>query len=246
MKVCEPHQTEHVIGHLVEAAGVTGEVLNWFKSYLPDRRQRIVLPGVSSVWNFIRAGVSQGSILRPLLFLLFINDIVNGIDSSIRLFADDTSLFIILDNVPYATACLNLDVDQITRLAVTWLVTFNPSKSEALLLSRKLNTIQHPPFYHMENVQIQVVKSHKHLGLYLLSDCSWNQHKFNVKHVLKSAPLPASLQHSVKQYNLKISHVVFPSLFVCIVSFYIFFTSILILRNYFLLIVITLHCILTL
>ena len=84
----------------LEVAGVTGEVLNWFKSYLSDRRQRVILPGVSSVWNFIRAGVPQGSILGPLLFLLFINDIVNGIDSNIRLFADDTSLFIIVDNAP--------------------------------------------------------------------------------------------------------------------------------------------------
>ena len=70
----------------------------------------------------------QGSILGPLLFLPFINDRVNGIDSNICLFADDTSLFIILYNVPYAAACLNLDVDQITRLAATWRVTFNPSK----------------------------------------------------------------------------------------------------------------------
>ena len=57
----------------------------------------------------------QGSILGPLLFLLFINDIVNGIDSNIRLFADDTSLFIIVDNAPYAAACLNFDLGRITR-----------------------------------------------------------------------------------------------------------------------------------
>ena len=80
----------------------------------------------------------QGSILGPLLFLLCINDIVNGIDSNIRLFADDTSLFIIVDNAPYAAACLSFDLDRITRWAATWLVTFNPSKTEALLLSRKL------------------------------------------------------------------------------------------------------------
>ena len=63
-----------------------------------------------------------------LLFLLFINGIVNGIDSNIRLFADDTSLFIIVENVPYAAACLNFDLAKITRWAATWHVTFNPSK----------------------------------------------------------------------------------------------------------------------
>ena len=79
----------------------------------------------------------QGSILGPLLFLLFISDIVNGIDSNIRIFAEDTRLFIFVDTAPYAAACLNFDLDRITRLAATWLVTFYPSKTEALLLSRK-------------------------------------------------------------------------------------------------------------
>ena len=54
----------------------------------------------------------QGSILGPLLFILFINDIVYGIDSNKRLFADDTSLFFIVDNAPYAAACLNFDLDK--------------------------------------------------------------------------------------------------------------------------------------
>ena len=81
----------------LEAAGVTGEVPNRFRSYLSDRQQRVILQGVSSVWNFFRADVPHGSILGPLLFLLFINDIVNGINSNIRLFADDTSVFIIVE-----------------------------------------------------------------------------------------------------------------------------------------------------
>ena len=60
----------------------------------------------SSVWNYIRAGVPQGSILGPLLFLVFINDIVNGIDSNISLFANGTSPFIIVENAPFSATCL--------------------------------------------------------------------------------------------------------------------------------------------
>ena len=97
--------------HRLEAA----EVLKWFKSYLPDSLQRMVLPGVSSFWNYIRAGVPQGFILGPLLFLFFINDIGNGIDSNIRLFADVTCLFIIVEKAPYAATCLHLDYDKTTR-----------------------------------------------------------------------------------------------------------------------------------
>ena len=79
-------------------AGVTGNLLSWFRSYLSNRRQKVVLPGASSTWNFIFAGVPQGSILGPLLFLLYINDIVKNMGSNIRLFADDTSIFIIVEN----------------------------------------------------------------------------------------------------------------------------------------------------
>ena len=159
----------------LKAAGVSGDVLRWFQSYLSGRRQRVVLPGSFSEWVYIKAGVPQGSILGPLLFLLYINDIVKNIGSNIRLFADDTSLFIIVDNPTTAALCLNSDLEKLSRWTAIWLVTFNPSKNESLLISRKINKPIHPPLY-MQNVQIQEVSSHKHLGLYFSNDCSWHQH----------------------------------------------------------------------
>ena len=110
--------------HKLRAAGVTGEVLAWFKDYLSNRNQRVVIPGATSDTVYIQAGVPQGSILRPLLFLLYINDIVEDIGSNIRLFADDTSLYIIVKNPATAALCLNTDLGKISRWAATWLVTF--------------------------------------------------------------------------------------------------------------------------
>ena len=103
----------------IRAAGVTGEVLAWFNRFLSNRRQRVVLPGANSDWVFIRAVVPQGSILGPLLFLLYINDIVLEIKSNIRLFADDTSLFIVVENPFEAADILNNDLAKITRWAWT-------------------------------------------------------------------------------------------------------------------------------
>ena len=91
------------------------------------RRQRVILPGVYSDWSKIFAGVPQGSLLGPLLFLVFINDIVNEIGSCIRLFADDTSLFIIVDDPVASAERLNADIIKILQWAETWLVTFNTS-----------------------------------------------------------------------------------------------------------------------
>ena len=166
--------------HKLKAAGVAGEALSWFRNYLSDRRQRVVLPGASSDWAYIRAGVPQGPILGPLLFLVYINDIVEDIGSHIRLFADDTSLFIIVDDPITSAARLNTDLDKISRWAITWLVTFNPTKSESFLVSRKLNRPIHPHLY-MQGVQIEEVECHKHLGVFLSNDCSWHQHMVYLK-----------------------------------------------------------------
>lgn len=159
----------------LKAAGVTGKVLAWFNSYLSNRKQRVILPGATSGWADIHAGVPQGSILGPLLFLLFINDIVLDIGSNIRLFADDTSLYIVVDNPVTAANCLNIDLETISKWAETWLVSFNPTKTESLLISRKLNKLNHPPIT-MQNVQITEVDFHKHLGVYLSNDCTWHHH----------------------------------------------------------------------
>ena len=167
----------------LQAAGVTGKVLAWFKNFLSDRKQRVILPGVTSDWAYICAGVPQGSVVGPLLFLLFTNDIVLDIGSNIRLFADDTSLYIIIDNPITAANCLNIDLERISKWAATWLVAFNPTKTESLLISRKLNKLNHPPII-MQNLQISEEEFHKHLGIYLSNDCTWHHH---IKYISEKA-----------------------------------------------------------
>ena len=106
----------------------------------------------------------QGSILGPLLFLLCINDIVKDIGSNNRLFADDTSVYIIVDDPVAVAELLDLDLDKITKWAEEWLVKFNPNKTESLLISRKINRPFHPPLSMLDQ-QITDVKSHKDLGI---------------------------------------------------------------------------------
>ena len=100
----------------LRAAGVTEEVLALFTNYLSNRKQRVILLGAVSDWTYITAGVLQGSKLGPLLFLIYINDIVHDIEYNIRLFADDTSLFIIIDNPLTAARNLNTDLEKISSL----------------------------------------------------------------------------------------------------------------------------------
>ena len=97
------------------------------------------------------------------------------IGSNIRLFADDTSLYMVVDNPDTAAELLNLDINKIMTWAKKWLVTFNPVKTESLLITRKLNRPIHPPLL-MENQQITETDSHKHLGIHLSTDCTWHKH----------------------------------------------------------------------
>ena len=115
--------------------GLSEGLLRWFKSYLSHRRQRVVLDGVESNLANVLAGVPQGSILGPLLFLIYINDIVNNIRSSIPLFADDTTIYIIIDNPQTAAFILNTDLETINRWSHYRLVDFNPTKTSTLLIS---------------------------------------------------------------------------------------------------------------
>jgi hypothetical protein len=159
----------------LKSAGITGNLLLWFSSYLTNRRQRVILPGTFSNWSNINAGVPQGSILGPLLFLVYINDIVSEIHCNIRLFADDTSLFLTVDHPDTAAQHLNFDIQTITKWADTWLVSFNPSKTESVVVSRKINKPLHPPLI-MFDEPISSVTSHKHLGVVLSDDCGWHSH----------------------------------------------------------------------
>ena len=110
----------------------------WFSDYLSNRYQRVVLPGCQSNTKHLNAGVPQGSILGPLLFLVYINDIVENIESGTNLSADDTSLSLVVRNPDDAGNTLQNDINKINNWTDTWLVRFNPNKSESLVVSRKI------------------------------------------------------------------------------------------------------------
>ena len=93
--------------------GITCILHRWLVSYLSNRNQRVTVPGGISDWVEILAGVPKGSILGPLLFLLFINDMVRENNSNIRLFADDTIIYIIVDFPDSAAQILNIDFEPI-------------------------------------------------------------------------------------------------------------------------------------
>ena len=84
---------EEVLLHKLNYVNIRGRLLDWFSDYITNRRKSAVLPGSCSHWSYLKAGVTQDSIVGPLLFILFINDIVNDINSNSRLLTDGASLY---------------------------------------------------------------------------------------------------------------------------------------------------------
>ena len=126
----------------------------------------------------VNAGVPQGSILGPLLFLIYINDLSTGLSSNAKLFADDTSLFSVTHNKVISADKLNNDLKKINEWAHQWKMSFNPDPSkqaQEVIFSRKINKELHPPLF-FNNSQVCQTQSQKHLGIILDSRLAFEEH----------------------------------------------------------------------
>ena len=164
----------------LKSYGIEGGLLLLIKNYLHNREQRVVLNGQTSEWRKIKAGVPQGSVLGPLLFLIYINDLPDGITSICKIFADDTSLSSKVFDVNKSVNELNSDLERINQWAYQWKMQFNldPEKqANEVIFSRKSvsNGLSHSPIKFNER-DIKKCNHQKHLGVILDSSLNFNTH----------------------------------------------------------------------
>ena len=144
----------------LKKCGIGGGLLLWLKDYLSDRKQRVVINGQSSGWREIRAGVPQGSVLGLLLFLVFINDITQNISHcNVRLFADDTCIFIEVEDRNQAADMISEDLAHISDWSKLWKVNFSLAKTKSLIISNKKDKNMNPPISFDGHI-VDEVKSH--------------------------------------------------------------------------------------
>ena len=127
-----PHQR---LLRKVRAHGIEGKILGWIRSWLTDRRQRVVINGSKSDWGQVESGVPQGSVLGPLLFLIYINDLDSGISSDVSKFADDTKIGRLIRSDSDVIA-LQEDLDRLNEWSSKWQMQFNTSKCKVLRVGR--------------------------------------------------------------------------------------------------------------
>ena len=163
------------LAYNLTANGLSGNILKILKDYLADPKQKVLLNGKSLNWNIISAGVPQRSVLGPLLFLIYINDIVHNVECDSKLFADDASLFMMVRDVNKAALDLSKDLSNINLWAWQWKMKFNADKTEKVVFSCKREKSIHPILKLGDEI-ISTKSEHKHLGLILDTKLSFKSH----------------------------------------------------------------------
>ena len=162
----------------LERCGISGQLLFLVTSFLKDRKQRTGLNGQCSSWGDISAKVPQGSILGPLFFLVYINDLTEDLRWNVKLFADDTPLFTVFEDSNAAAIDMNHDLKLINQWAHSCKMSFNPDPQKQaveLIFSKKQNEIDHPVVL-FNDTPVKKVIEHKHLGIVLASKLSFSAH----------------------------------------------------------------------
>ena len=156
--------------------GIHGEVLSWIESFLSYRQQLVLCDGVKSEHSLVTSGVPQGTVLGPLLFLLYINDMPSVVDpgTSVRLFADDTLIYRVIHSIEDQVV-LQRDLARLEQWASTWGMVFNASKCHIMHISRP-SCCSHQYMYQFRGIVLSSVTSEKYLGVYLNHDLKWSHH----------------------------------------------------------------------
>ena len=153
--------------------GIRSNINKWIESFLTGRSQRVIIDGEFSTSSEVISGVPQGTVLGPLLFLAYINDLPDCVSSSIRLFADDLILYRQIDSINDCSR-LQEDISALCNWESKWQMEFNQSKCFIMRMTHKKKPICNK--YFMGESLLEEVNHHPYLGVELSNDLSWSKH----------------------------------------------------------------------
>ena len=170
-----------IIHKLEKSFNLNGNALNWFVSYLSDRRQRVVVNGKTSDWKPVTSGVPEGSILAPLIFSMFINDLPKHIRSNCLMYADDVKIFRKIES-PSDGKRLQDDLDRLKSWSIRWGLKLNPEKCRSFSMTLRRAPVRTD--YIIDTATLQHVEEIRDLGVTLDTKLTFKAH---VNDVVKRA-----------------------------------------------------------
>lgn len=187
--------------------GIHGISYNWFKSYLDNRTQKCSINGSLSKTCSLSCGVPQGTILGPLLFLLYINDLPNCLTNCVPwMYADDTHLTYAGDNTGDIESSLNHDLENVKKWLIANKLTLNMTKTEFMLIGsrQRLYALTNPPIPEINGAPITQVSVAKSLGVLIDNNLNWSSHVDKLtKKVASGIGALKRIRHLVPQTTLR-------------------------------------------
>ena len=157
----------------MEHYGIRGRNLQWIKKFLENRTQKVAVAGVTSSVSAVTSGVPQGTVLGPLLFLIYINDLPSTVSSTIGLFSDDTYIYRSIRNIDDCKI-LQEDLRKLIQWEQSWSMEFHPDKCKVLRITNKKKVIKYR--YLLHNVILKEVSNAKYLGVTMITRLPWKKH----------------------------------------------------------------------
>ena len=160
----------------LQSYGVEGKVLQWIQSFLSDRRQKVYVSGAGSSWSYVTSGVPQGSVLGPVLFVCYINDMPEVVKSMIYLYADDAKIGRQIVNDSDKDV-LQLDLDELEKWAKKWQMKFNPNKCKVMHIGNKDST--ETPYSVGQGIsseKLSITNEEKYLGVWFDTGLKFSSH----------------------------------------------------------------------
>ena len=158
---------------------ISGGVLHWIEAFLSGRRQAVVLNGQKSTYRPTNAGVPQGSVLGPTLFLVFINDIFKQVQSKLDLFSDDSTLHHSISKKSdrqAVAAVINRDLENLARWAASWCISFNANKTKVITISRARDADRNHPQLVFQGQRLAEESSLTIVGVTINKTLNWDDH----------------------------------------------------------------------
>ena len=189
----------------LEHYGIRGIANNWFKSYLSNRQQFVSINGFKSRHQGMEYGVPQGSVLGPLLFLVYINDLHKAVKySTVHHFADDTNLLVTNKNLEIVQKRLNHDLKHLSNWLRANKISLNASKTELIIFRDPRKKIHHETKIKINGKKIIPSKFVKYLGIYIDSNLNWKTHQAEISsRISRANGMLCKIRHLVNFETLK-------------------------------------------
>ncbi len=156
----------------LKAYGIGENIIEWIKAFLSDRYQSVAVNGTYSNPVEVTSGIPQGSVLGPLLFVIYINDMPDNINSDIYLFADDTKIFNNTSQIENVKT-IQEDLNKLNNWSKKWLLLFHPQKCKVLDICLS----ERPSYeYHMDNIKLEHVRGENDLGIFTDNKLKFDTH----------------------------------------------------------------------